>query len=160
VLGAAVVLLAGLGSLHGSAEAAGARVCNGAGSFIFDVHEDGSASITASGGGACTVNLGSQLKLVSLSGTGSASSLGLCSGDLVAQTVHLSVTVTAVDPFTGATDVEHYDWSMPVTTYPVATPIIIRGDHVGASLMLNHLFLSCGQDGRRPTANFNWVQTS
>lgn len=152
--------LLGFAGLRSPADAAGLRACNGAGQIYFAQNPDGSADLTAAGGGACTLVVGSRLKIVNLVGTGHADSIGLCSGSPVVRNLVMDVTVTATDPFTNTSEVEHYTWSAPVSTFPLATPVIITGDNIGASLTLSHIFLNCGQDGRRPTANFNWLQTT
>jgi hypothetical protein len=88
-------------------------------------------------------------QVVTLNGTGTSDTLGLCSGTLL---------VTYADVTGGNVVTDHESWSAPVTTFPLVTPYFVSGDRTGVGILLHHLLLSCGNSGNNPDLSFDWVE--
>jgi hypothetical protein len=149
----------------GAAGAAnGVAVCTGSGA-LYASGSGGNFSWSLSGSGSCPaitpftiITNAQETQNVTLSGSGSSSSLGLCSG-LVVTNLVINVTVTFTGTVHGKVLVQHQVWSLPVTIYPVVTPVLISGEAVGASAMISHIFLSCTNTGIAPSLQVVWAQT-
>jgi len=61
---------------------------------------------------------------------------------------------------THQTTTEKATWSLGVSTYPVATPLLVAGTlGSGAGSAFTHIFLQCGNAKNRPSAQFTWVES-
>jgi hypothetical protein len=54
-------------------------------------------------------------------------------------------------------------WFSPVTLFPLVMPFLVSpatdpGSIGGAGLMFSHIFLQCGNDGDKPSVQFDWAQ--
>jgi hypothetical protein len=96
-------------------------------------------------------------QIVSFTGTGTSDTLGLCSG-LVVSNLSIAVQMTLLDPVTNTTRSFNEVWSLPVTTYPIATPFLISGAKSGAGTILSHILATCPPKGT-DSANYAWAQT-
>jgi hypothetical protein len=145
----------------GSAHAQSALVCDGAGRLT--AQNGTPATWQVSGQGRCLQpGFGSQPRTLSFNGSGTSDSLGLCTpGRLAVNNLELDVTVSITRAGTGAPVVKQETWTAPVTTFPLATPFLITngaGDPSGVGLTLHRIFLQCGDNGRKPSAVFEWVR--
>jgi hypothetical protein len=74
------------------------------------------------------------------------------------------VDVTVTGQVTGNTIVQHQVWSAAATTFPLATEFLISSSSgppvMGAGLAISHIYLKCGNDGNKPSAQFLWLQNS
>jgi len=170
VLGAAAASAAALSAFGAvSASASTLAGCNGSGTLYTPTPS--SPSWAVSGGGSCPlqVNLaaplaGHEATTVRFAGTGTSDSLGLCSGTLLVSNLKLNVDVTITGQVTGNTIVQHQIWSAAVTTFPLATEFLISSSSgppvMGAGIAISHIYLQCGNDGNKPSAQFLWLQNS
>ena len=98
---------------------------------------------------------------VTFTGSGTSSSLGLCSSTLLVTNLVLNVTVTFTNTATGEQTVVQEVWYAPITTFPLATPFIVSttpSGFAGLGVTFTRIFLSCGNSGNEPSATFLWAQ--
>lgn len=100
---------------------------------------------------------------VQFAGAGTSDTLGLCDKTVLVRNLNLLVTVTFTGVASGKVVTETERWYAPLTTFPFATPFLISGVNghpptLGAGVALTRLFLSCGNSGLDPSANFAWAQ--
>jgi hypothetical protein len=147
------------------ASTSGIAVCNGSGKIIVNPATGGGFAWTLNAAGSCpalvdfTLGQGFETQTVSLVGSGTSSTLGFCDKSLLVQNLVLNVTVTFTGTITGKTLVQHQVWSLPLTLYPLVTPVLISGDAAGASVLASHVFLDCSNTGIKPALNVAWAQT-
>ena len=146
----------------GSSHAQSALVCDGAGRLT--AQNGTPATWQVSGQGRCLeLGFGSQPRMLNFEGSGTSDSLGLCTpGRLVVSNLELDVTVSITRAGTGRPEIEQETWTAPVTTFPLATPFLVAngaGAPSGVGLTLHRIFLQCGDNGRKPSAVFEWVRT-
>jgi hypothetical protein len=118
------------------------------------------------GVGACTVpNAPAHIRQVTLLGTAATDNLGACTSDALIDAFSMNITATFASavavPGTGQT-VEKEVWSLPETTFPIASPFTVAdasGATVGAGEFETHVFAQCPPDGQ-PTIQINWVQSA
>jgi hypothetical protein len=167
---AGLVLLAALAGMAflggGSAQGAGlidGYVCNGTGKLVATNGHPATWQLT--GSGSC---LQPQIpystgepRQVTLTGTGTSTSLGLCTkGHLLVENLRIDVDATYTGPASGQTETRHEVWSAPLTLFPIATPTLIAhggGLGLGVSVALHHVSLSCANNGKNPVAVFAWA---
>ena len=135
-------------------------LCTGGGQIF--VQNTTPAQWAVSGGGSCPVLTLGPVQTVTIAGSGTSDSLGLCSGQLLVTNLDIAVTVTFTNVVTGQQIVQHQHWASPITFFPVVTPFLLSSDSgdVGGGLLISHIFLRCGNDGGSPSLDFGWVQTT
>jgi hypothetical protein len=165
--GASAAALMAFGA--GSAPASTLAGCNGGGTLYMPTASSPSWVVSGSGSCPIQVNLAApfaahETTVVSFSGAGTSDTLGLCSGTLLVSNLKLNVDVTLTGTVTGSTVVQHQVWSAPVTTFPLVTEYLISSSSgpsvLGAGLAFSHIYLQCGNDGNKPSAQFLWLQDS
>lgn len=97
------------------------------------------------GAGTC-LNFLSGNYLVSFTGSGTSTGLGLCDGLLV-QNLALNMTLTTFNIRTGAVSVFNETWGAPITTFPIATPFLIGGGKSGLGVILTRVLVNCPPGG-------------
>jgi len=114
------------------------------------------------------------LETVTLAGSGTSNNQGLgvigigdvalCTDTVVVtnfvMAVHADFAPVAANPAPHSTNEV---WSAPITVFPVITPLLVsRSDRptspAGASVLISHIFLQCGNDGDQPSVQFDWAQ--
>jgi len=158
-------VLAGTAGAAPPAEATGAQMCQGNGSLFINGAVDSGFTWQLQGGGSCSQDAQfppSPTVVAQFSGGGTSSTLGLCSSSLDVTNLQLNVTVTYTDFTNNRTWSEQQTWSAAASTFPLDTPFTVTtsGGAMGAGVMFSHIFLQCGNDGGKPSANFNWTQTA
>jgi hypothetical protein len=158
-LSVATGLAVGVGpAAHAAAEN---LVCTAGGAMTISQQGD-QYGWSLSGVGACTVpNRPAQVRQVTLAGTATTDSLGLCSGDAVVNAFSMHVTATFASVSSGST-VQEQTWSLPATTFPVVSPFAITdaaGSTIGAGEFATHILVQCPPNGQ-PTMQVNWVQSA
>jgi hypothetical protein len=159
-------LLATAGATAGAAQLNG---CSGSGTVL--VPAPGHPGWNVSGSGSCPVQTtptapftAREPTTVRFVGSGTSDSLGLCSGTLLVTNLKLNVDVTVTGEVTGNTVVQHQIWSAAVTTFPLATEFLISSSSgppvMGAGIAISHIYLNCGNNGNKPSAQFLWLQNS
>lgn len=109
-----------------------------------------------SGNGLC---VGDKLgpHVLSMTGSGVSTNLGLCDG-LVVTDLRLSVSLQLVSVTTGGVTNIVQTWRAPVTTFPVATPFVVNdvaGKLVGGGTLLTRIAGQCPPKGTS-SATFQW----
>jgi hypothetical protein len=143
--------------------------CSGSGTLYLPTPSSPTWGVT--GGGSCPLQTNVTAPIVAhesttvhFSGAGTSDSLGLCSGTLLVTNLKLNVDVTVTGEVTGNTVVQHQIWSAAVTTFPLATEFLISSSSgppvMGAGIAISHIYLNCGNDGNKPSAQFLWLQNS
>jgi hypothetical protein len=143
--------------------------CSGSGTIYLP--STGDPSWAVSGGGSCPLQTSPTAPIVAhepttvrFSGSGTSDTLGLCSGTLLVTNLKLGVDVAITGTVTGTTVVQHQIWSAAVTTFPLVTEFLISSSSgppvMGAGLAISHVYLQCGNDGNKPSAQFLWLQNS
>ena len=143
--------------------------CSGAGTLYLPTSSDPSWAV--GGSGSCPLQtsvtapiVAHETTTVRFSGTGSSDSLGLCSGTLLVTNLKLNVDVAVTGQVSGNTIVQHQVWSAAATTFPFATEFLISSSSgppvMGAGIAISHVYLQCGNDGNKPSAQFLWLQNS
>lgn len=166
-VGASAAALMALGA--GSAPAATLAGCSGAGTLYLPTASDPSWGV--GGGGSCPLQTSVTAPIVAhepttvrFAGAGTSDTLGLCSGTLLVTNLKLNVDVAVTGAITGTTIVQHQVWSAAVTTFPLATEFLISSSSgppvMGAGIAISHIYLQCGNDGNKPSAQFLWLQNS
>jgi len=152
-----------------SASASTLAGCNGSGTLYTPTPSSPSWVVSGSGSCPVQVNLAApfaahETTVVRFAGTGTSDSLGLCSGTLLVNNLKLNVDVTLTGTVTGSTVVQHQVWSAPITTFPLVTEFLISSSSgppvMGAGIAISHIYLQCGNDGNKPSAQFLWLQNS
>lgn len=144
----AAVALAGLliPAMAGSAGAVSPLpiVCTAAGTVTFVNGE--TDSWTVMGRGSCQGDLEGTYFLDFL-GSGTSDTTGLCDQGLVVLNLNINVVGSLTNAQTGVPKFFNHDWFAPITTYPLATPFLIRQNGteelLGAGNFFNHIFLVC-----------------
>jgi hypothetical protein len=96
---------------------------------------------------------------VTLHGSGTSDTLGLCSGTLLVTNLDLTMKVTYVGTVTGTTFKVTESWFAPITTFPIVTPYFMSAnDRFGGGIMFHHLILTCGNGGTNPSLSFDWIE--
>lgn len=116
----------------------------------------GNFSWSVNGRGSCVDRIGTYI--IDYSGSGTSKGLGLCSGLLV-QNLRIPVSATFVRTGNLQVFTETLVFSAPVTTYPLATPVLVSGPGalIGAGLISTHYFLNCPPKGS-DDALIDWVE--
>jgi hypothetical protein len=165
--GASAAALMAVGAA--SAPAATLAGCSGSGTLYTPTAS--SPTWQVGGSGSCPLQTSLTAPLVAhetstvrFAGSGTSDSLGLCSGTLLVSNLKLNVDVTITGTVTGTSLTQHQIWSAPVTTFPLATEFLISSSSgppvMGAGLAISHIYLQCGNDGNKPSAQFLWLQDS
>ena len=141
----AVAILGGLGVATLPAHAAPARpmLCTiAAATNIQKNPVNGKYDWAIEGGGQC-VNPQSA-SVAHLTAVGSSVGLGLCDG-LVVKNFLLNAVLELTSANTGVTTSQQMRFVSPLSTYPVATPFLVRqnGALTGAGALSTHIFLAC-----------------
>jgi hypothetical protein len=146
-----------------AASTAGVGACTGSGAIYVTKTSQYNWSLRAQGSCPALVVLSpgsaEETQTVSLTGAGTSSTLGFCDKSLLVQNLTLNVTVTFTGTVTGKVHVQHQVWSLPLTLYPLVTPVLVSGDALGVSVLASHYFLNCGNTGTMPSLQVTWVQT-
>jgi len=143
--------------------------CSGSGTLYLPSTSDPSWAV--SGGGSCPLQTSPTAPIVAhepttvrFAGSGTSDSLGLCSGTLLVTNLKLNVDVAVTGTVTGTTVTQHQVWSAAATTFPLATEFLISSSSgppvMGAGLAVSHIYLQCGNDANKPSAQFLWLQNS
>jgi hypothetical protein len=164
------IALAGLGvSSAGATKLVG---CTGSGRVFVD-RVSSTTTQTAwrvNGSGSCPlqVNLSSPFNppeptTVEFAGAGTSDTLGLCDKTLLVRNLNLLVRVTFTGVVSGTVVTQTERWYAPLTTFPLVTPFLISGVNgnpptLGAGLAFSRIFLGCGNDGLKPSADFAWAE--
>ncbi len=135
-------------------------LCTGAGQIF--VQNTSPAQWAVQGGGSCPLITFGPTQIVSVVGTGTSDSLGLCSNQLLVTNLDIAITVTFTNVVTGQQIVQHQHWASPISFFPVVTPFLVSSDSgdFGGGLIISHIFLHCGNDGGSPSMDFGWLQTT
>lgn len=116
----------------------------------------GTATWTINGNGHCSGGSLSENFQVNIKGTGTSSSLGLCSSELPLTNLKLLVTATFTNSNTTIT--QSQIWTIPLAVQPSTVPVTIGGQTTGAGIASTRLFLKC-PDAGTDAARFIWAQT-
>jgi hypothetical protein len=162
----AVVLATGL--LVGAGPASHAAdpllACTGGGQVTITHQADGTYHWTLSGIGSCSQAKLAQPRQVTLVGTATTTSLGICSGDAVIAPFAMAVTATFVSlspSRESVTTTQHQSWSIPASTFPVVSEFGIvdeAGGALGVGELATRIFGQCPPEGT-PNMQVNWVQS-
>ncbi len=97
------------------------------------------------GRGSCQGDL-SGTYFLDFAGAGTSDTVGICDNTLLVQNLNINVLGTLTNAQTGVPTFINHDWFAPATTYPLATPFLVRqngGNVLGAGNFFNHIFLNC-----------------
>jgi hypothetical protein len=118
---------------------------------------DDTVSWSVRGSGTCTGD-GKGPHVLTLTGSGTSTNLGLCDGLLV-QDLDIHVGLTLVSNADGAVRNVSQRWFAPITTFPIVTPFFVEdaaGSTRGAGLLATRLGGTCPPGGSEVT-NFVWT---
>jgi hypothetical protein len=133
------------GSVAGAAGPTPA-VCDTAGRVRHVTDASGTTQWDVQLAGVCSAQL-SGTTLVEVVGSGTSTGAGLCGDDLLLRDLALDVAVRERHPVTGRVTVRNQSWTIPVGTFPAATPFLIGGESSGAGAVSSRIFLRCGASG-------------
>ena len=154
-----IVALALVAAVAAPASAAPTRVVCVANGFV-DVSGTGPYIWDLAGNGTCLDTLQGNF-LVSFTGSGTSDTLGLCGG-LIVQDLNLTVNQRFLNLRTLAVSNTTDTWTAPITTFPLATPFLVRDDGgglEGAGTILTRILLSCPPGGNH-VATFVFTTTT
>lgn len=157
-------LAVGVGpSAHAAAQEQ--MVCTAGGAVTIAQNAAGAFDWVLSGVGACTVpDHPAQARQVTLAGTATTDSLGLCSNAPLINAFAMQITATFVSLSSDQNPISTQQrqlWSLPATTFPIASAFGIvdaAGASLGAGEFETHIFAQCPPGGQ-PTMQVNWVQS-
>ncbi len=124
--------------------------CDTGGSLSVAPDATGAAIWTLHLEGTCLGTL-QGTEIVTVDGTGTSAGAGLCDGSVLVRDLTIEATVTERNVVSGQTVTTHQIWSLPVTTYPAATPVLIGGEASGLGALTSRIFLRCGAAGSENT---------
>jgi hypothetical protein len=136
--------------------------CSAAGTVTTAPALGGHYDWVLSGAGSCFDTSAPQSRapqVVTIVGSGNSFGLGLCSSQGLVENLSIKVTATTVDPVLNQTRVVTENWGSPVSTYPLAVPVVVTqaGSPDGAGVIFTHIFAQCPPGGSS-SASFDWSQ--
>ena len=150
VVGAATLVLLGVGLPSAKASGTLPLVCLANGTTVAQLNPDGTAVWTVDGSGTCQGDFTGTYTMT-LHGRGTSTGLSQCSGSLITQNLALAVQVE-ISNFAG-TRMSEQSWSLPIDNYSIRTPFIIGGAANGAGYIGHNIFLACPGSGT-PAASY------
>lgn len=99
-----------------------------------------------SGAGTC-LDGGNGPFAITLQGTGTSDTLGLCSGALVVQNLEIDVQLNIVNLRTGRVFSSAATWSAPISTFPIVTPFLVGGGQSGLGVIATRVLGNCPPGG-------------
>lgn len=141
-----IVALAMVALVVSPANAASTRVVCVANGFT-DIGGSGPYTWDVFGTGTCLDTLQGNF-LVTLKGSGTSNTLGLCDQSLLVQNLRITVNQTFLNLRTLEVTNNQQVWSAPLTLFPVATPFLIGdGGLKGAGAIATRILLGCPPGG-------------
>jgi len=150
VVGAATLVLLGVGLPSAKASSSLPLECVANGTTVVSPNPDGTAIWNVDGSGTCQGDFTGTYTMT-LHGRGTSNGLSQCSGTAVTQNLVLAVQVE-ITSFTGSRMSEQ-SWSLPVDNYSIRTPFVIGGAANGAGYIGHNIFLACPGAGT-PSASY------